>query len=477
MKIKELSAGILAGDWTSVQLVEAALKRIAENDQDGKALNTVAEINPNALFEARAMDEEIREHGLRSVLHGVPVLLKDNIDVRHMHTTAGSFALQDLVAEEDAYVAKRLREAGAVILGKANLSEFAYFMSRQGMPSGYSSLSGQVGHAYVPGRNPSGSSSGSAVAVSARFVPYAIGTETDGSLMSPGIANAIVALKPTIGLVSRSGILPISHIQDTAGPMGTCVTDIAYVLSALAGYDENDPATYNCIIRDYAHALDEGVQNLHIGILANPKDDHSSAALESAKTILCKTGAEVTDVEMETVELDELDAMIYEFRNGVDLYLSSHECACRDLKDIVAFNNANAQRCLAYGQDLLEKALLTGGRLTEQAYITKRMELDEQAHILLEGAMKQYGVDLILSAGSRPVGNLAPVSGNPCLSMPARSTDDEHYRPLNYYMMTSAYREDLLIRTAKVLEDSLSTFCAPSWAKDPVNLLIEPQNE
>jgi len=477
MNIEEMSHCIASGRFTCTDLTKACLKVISENDKAGRNLNTVSELNKDALFEARAIDADIQKSGLKSPLHGIPVLIKDNIDVRNMHTCAGSYALHDLIAKEDAPLIKRLREAGALILGKTNLSEFAYFMSTQNMPNGYSSMGGQVLNAHDPSRDCSGSSSGSAVAVSARFVPYAIGTETDGSLMSPAAANSIVSIKPTVGLISRSGILPISHIQDTAGPMGTCVTDIAYVLSALAGYDENDPATYNCIIRDYAHALDEGVQNLHIGILANPKDDHSSAALESAKTILCKTGAEVTDVEMETVELDELDAMIYEFRNGVDLYLSSHECACRDLKDIVAFNNANAQRCLAYGQDLLEKALLTGGRLTEQAYITKRMELDEQAHILLEGAMKQYGVDLILSAGSRPVGNLAPVSGNPCLSMPARSTDDEHYRPLNYYMMTSAYREDLLIRTAKVLEDSLSTFCAPSWAKDPVNLLIEPQNE
>lgn len=477
MNIEEMSHCIASGAFTCTDLTKACLKAIAENDKTGRNLNTISELNRDALFEARAIDKDIQKNGLKSPLHGIPVLIKDNIDVKNMHTCAGSYALHDLIAKEDAPLVQKLREAGALILGKTNLSEFAYFMSTRSMPNGYSSMGGQVCNAHDPAYDCSGSSSGSAVAVSARFVPIAIGTETDGSLMSPAAANSIVSLKPTVGLVSRNGILPISHIQDTAGPMGTCVTDIAYVLSAIAGYDENDPATYNCALRDYAHALDEGVKNLHIGILANPKDDHSCAALENAAAILRRAGADVKTVEMQIIELDELDAMTYEFRQGVDLYLSSHDCACRSLKDIVDFNKANAQRCLAHGQDLLEKALATEGRLNESAYIANRMELEEQSHRLLEGTLKQYSADLILSAGARPVGNLAPVSGSPCLSMPARSCDDENYRPLNFYMMTSAYREDLLIRTAKVLEDVLNTSCAPSWAKDPANLLIEPQNE
>ncbi|MCR5372033.1 MAG: hypothetical protein K6E41_01030 [Solobacterium sp.] len=467
MKIKELSAGILAGDWTSVQLVEAALKRIAENDQDGKALNTVSEINPNALFEARAMDEEIREHGLRSVLHGVPVLLKDNIDVRHMHTTAGSSALQDLIAEEDAYLAKRLREAGAVILGKANLSEFAYFMSRQGMPSGYSSLSGQVGHAYVPGRNPSGSSSGSAVAVSARFVPYAIGTETDGSLMSPGIANAITALKPTVGLVSRQGILPISHIQDTAGPMGTCVEDVAGVLDILAGRDEEDPATYTCRKKDYTGTFTKGCRGMRIGLLHTQEDARSEEVMRQTKRILEEAGAETVDVQPEKILLEETECLMHEFKQGLNLYLSQHSSACRTLEDIIAFNQAHPERCLKYGQDLLEGSDALSGQLKEPAYILKRAELKKEAEELLAGMMKKQGVQCLITVCDRTRTNLAPVSGNPCMCLPAAVLMDEaDQQPLSWYLMAGAYDEDVLLRTAYVLEQAAGIRNLPDWTTE-----------
>ena len=284
MTIEELSRGIEEGKWTCRDLVRKCLAAIAANDSAGRKLNSVAEISADVFFEADRIDAEIKEKGRRSPLHGVPVLLKDNIDIRNMHTTAGSLALSDLIAEEDAMVTKRLREAGALILGKSNLSEFAYFMSRQDMPSGYSSRGGQVVHAYVPGVDPSGSSSGSAVAVSARFVPYAIGTETDGSLMSPSIANAIVSIKPTVGLVSRSGILPISSIQDTAGPMGTSVTDCALVLQAIAGPDEKDAATGRQIVRDYPASLNTNGRGLKVAVFFNNGNEREYEALHRGST-------------------------------------------------------------------------------------------------------------------------------------------------------------------------------------------------
>ncbi len=466
MKIRELSQGIREGRWTCVQLAEEALARIAGNDQSGRKLNSVACIDPNALFYARRIDEEIRNGIDRGPLHGVPVLLKDNIDIKGLPTTAGSFALQDLIAAEDAFLTGKLREAGALILGKTNLSEFAYFMSRQDMPSGYSSLNGQVVHAYVPGRDPSGSSSGSAVAVSARFIPYAIGTETDGSLMSPAIANAIVSLKPTVGLVSRSGILPISHIQDTAGPMGTSVEDIALVLAAIAGEDPADPATLTCRKQDYISALDPSGKGLRIGLFYNDAEERDKEAIAKAEAILKKAGAEVIPVTPGTVRVQETDALMHEFKYGLNLYLSRHQSACRSLSDIIRFNLEHPERCLRYGQDLLEKSDELSGSLKESGYIRLRRELKEVTESNLTGILAENGLDCLLTAVNRTRLNLAPVSGCPCLALPAAQQDEKEFTPLSYYLMAAPYREDVLIHTAYILEKELGIVNIPAWAEE-----------
>ena len=466
MSLAEISEKLKKREISSCQLTAECLAEIAENDQDGRRLNTVSEINANALFEARRADQEIQNNQIRSILHGIPVLVKDNIDVKGMHTTAGSYALNDLIAERDAFLVRRLKEAGAVILGKANLSEFAYFMSRQGMPSGYSSQSGQVVHAYAPGFDPSGSSSGSAVAVSARFVPFAVGTETDGSLMSPSIANAIVSIKPTVGLVSRDGILPISHVQDTAGPMASCVTDAAAILSAIAGRDENDPAAWNCRTGDYTGALKTDCGGMRIGLFDNGTEERDRKALKKAKKILEQAGAEVIELTMEETLVSETDALIHEFKQGVNLYLASHNSSCRNLTDIIRFNRAHAQRCLKHGQDLLIRCNAESGTLKESAYLRKRLELEKESHRLLDGTLERYGLDCLMTAGCRVRTNLAPVSGNPCMTIPAAEPDETDYHPLSYYLMSGAYREDILIHVSYALEQALQLFCRPSWAKN-----------
>ncbi len=466
MTIEELSKGIEEGKWTCRQLTLKCLAAIAAEDGDGRKLNSVAQINADALAEADAIDAEIRKSGRRSPLHGVPVLLKDNIDVRNMHTTASSYALHDLIADEDAAVTKRLKEAGALILGKTNLSEFAYFMSRQDMPSGYGSMNGQVVHPYVPGVDPSGSSSGSAVAVAARFVPFAIGTETDGSLMSPAIANAIVSIKPTVGLVSRSGILPISHIQDTAGPMCTSVTDAALVLQAIAGPDEQDAATKTQEIGDYVSALNTDLAGLRIGIYDKDCTDREKEALERARTILRDAGAEVTDVTMDELYLDETEALMHEFRYGLDLYLSRHGSACRSLADIIAFNREHADRCLVHGQDLLESSQEKSGQLSESAYIRKRIELGRDSEKGLQGVLKEHGLDCLLSCGSRPKSNFAPISGSPCMCLPAWLSDTEDWQPGSFYLMADRWREDVLIHAGYVIEQKLPAECCPDWAEE-----------
>lgn len=466
MTIEELSRGIEEGRWSCRDLTLKCLQAIAAQDSGGRKLNSTAEINPDVLFEAAAIDEEIRLHGRRSCLHGVPVLLKDNIDIRGMHTTAGSFALNDLIASEDAEITKRLREAGALILGKTNLSEFAYFMSRQDMPSGYSSRSGQVVHPYVAGVDPSGSSSGSAVAVAARFVPYAIGTETDGSLMSPSIANAIVSIKPTVGLVSRSGILPISHIQDTAGPMCTSTADAAAVLQVIAGKDPKDAATEVQKKADYLSCLKKDGRGLRIGIFGNDGSEKDKKALLAARRILEEAGAEVVDVVLEKPYLEETEALMHEFKYGLNRYLSEHSCRCRDLADIIAFNRAHSERCLVHGQDLLESSEAKSGQLIESDYITLRLALQKEAEELLEGTLADCHIDCLLSCGSRPKSNLAPISGRPCMSIPAAEPDEKNWQACSYYLMAGAYREDVLLHTAFILEQNLQLKCCPSWTEE-----------
>ena len=466
MNLKEISSCLKEGRFTSADLVLASLKAISENDRDGKGLNCVAELNPDALFEAEYADSEIAAGKWKGPLHGVPVLLKDNIDVKGMHTTAGSLALADLIADKDAFIVTKLREAGAVILGKANLSEFAYWMSREGMPSGFSSRAGQVVHAYVPGIDPSGSSSGSAVAVSARYCAYTIGTETDGSLMSPSAANAIVSIKPTVGLVSRSGILPLSPVQDTAGPMCTSVEDAAAVLTAIAGSDPEDKATLTCKAADYSEALKSGISGMRIGILVTESSEAYSAELEKARKILREAGAETVDITPEKIYLREDVALTYEFKQAIDVYLSGHNSAMRSLTDIIRFNAEHADTCLVHGQNLLEASARTSGTLKEPEYINARTSLRSESRTLLNGLLNDNGVECLLGAGPGPVSNLSPISGGPCMIIPAAEPNEQEFRPDSFYMMAGAYREDILFRVAYTLEKGLSLTCRPSWVKD-----------
>ena len=467
MNIREISSGLRSGSFSSTDLVISSLKAIADNDRSGRGLNCVAEISPYALFEAERADAELAAGKVRGPLHGIPVLLKDNIDVKGMHTTAGSLALQDLTAREDAFLVKKLREAGAVILGKANLSEFAYWMSRNGMPSGYSSRGGQVVHAYSPGTDPSGSSSGSAVAVSAGYCAYTIGTETDGSLMSPAAANAVVSIKPTVGLVSRSGILPLSPVQDTAGPMCTCVEDAAAVLTVIAGVDPDDPATLTAAPSDYSKSLDGDLSGLRIGILLTEDlSDIFRSALFSAENILRNAGAEIIELSPEKLMLNESSALTYEFRQAIDLYLINHNSSMRNLADIVAYNAAHPEKCLRYGQDLLETSLSTSGTLTEPEYIAARTSLQEESRTLLASLLANNNVDCLLGAGKGPVSNLSPISGAPCMSIPASEPDEADFSPNSYYLMADRYREDILFRTAYALEQGLSLNCRPSWVRE-----------
>lgn len=332
--VTDLQARMTAGELDSTTLTQAYLQRIAALDRTGPRLRAVIELNPDALKEAAERDRERRDGRLRGPLHGIPLLLKDNINAAPMATSAGSLALQGF-RPDDAYLVRRLRDAGAVVLGKTNLSEWANFRGNDSI-SGWSARGGQTRNPYRISHSPCGSSSGSAVAVAANLASVAIGTETDGSIVCPAAINGVVGLKPTVGLVSRDGIIPISFSQDTAGPMARSVADAAAVLTAIAGRDDADPATATMpgrAVYDYTARLDpQGLRGKRIGLLQTPllKYRGMPPLIEQAATELRRAGAVVVPVELPNQGAwaeAERTLLLYEFKAGLERYFSTHRAA------------------------------------------------------------------------------------------------------------------------------------------------------
>ena len=371
LSIAELSAGLRSGRWTSRALVEQYLGRIAALDAQGPSLHHVLETNPDALAIADALDAERRAGRTRGPMHGIPVLVKDNIDTAdRMSTTAGSLALEGSHAARDAHVVERLRAAGAIILGKTNLSEWANFRSSHSS-SGWSGRGGQGRNPYALDRTPSGSSSGSAGAVAASYCAVAVGTETDGSVTSPAAACSLVGMKPTVGLVSRSGIIPIAHSQDTAGPMARTVTDAAILLGAMAGADARDPATRDARVTDYVSQLDpSALKGARIGVARKKYTGYSvptDAAFEHALGVLRERGAVIVDpANIETAgQFDdaEYEVLLYEFKADLEAYLGALPTGARarTLKDLIAFDTAHAAAEMPhFGQEIFEMAAKKG---------------------------------------------------------------------------------------------------------------------
>jgi amidase len=379
--LQQIQHSLEKGKYSSVKLAKIYLERIQEIDKRGPALNSVLELNPDAMAIATALDKERQIKGPRSPLHGIPVLIKDNIDTRdRMTTTAGSLALEGSIALKDSGVARRLKEAGMVILGKTNLSEWANFRGTRST-SGWSGRGGQTRNPYALDRNPSGSSSGSAVAVSANLCPVAVGTETDGSILSPSSFNGIVGIKPTVGLISRAGIIPISHTQDTAGPMARTVADAAMLLGILAGPDPADlattPAAQNAH-RTYTQFLDpNGLKGARIGVArklfgtSKTVEKILNELLEQMK----KEGAIVVDpVDLPTTGKfgnNEFQVMLYEFKAGLNAYLASlgPNAPVKTLKDVIEFNERQRDKELQwFGQEDLTMAE-EKGPLTDEPYL------------------------------------------------------------------------------------------------------------
>ena len=380
VSVAELREGLETGRWTTRFLAESYIDRIDRTDAAGPALNSVIEVNPDALRDAEALDAERRAGKVRGPLHGIPVMLKDNIATAdRMQTTAGSLALVGSKAPRDSGVAARLRAAGALLIAKTNLSEWANFRSRRST-SGWSARGGLTLNPYFLDRNPCGSSSGSGVAVSAGIAPLAVGTETNGSIVCPSSVNGIVGVKPTVGLISRSGIVPISHTQDTAGPMARSVPDAAAMLGAMAGRDPLDDATARSEGRshnDYTRFLAAGaLDGSRIGLLREYWGRHAGidALLDDATQAMRDAGADLVDLEplpgLEETGRPGFEVMLYEFKAGLDRYLADLEpgARVRSLEDVIRFNERNREAEMPYfGQDVLEAAA-EKGPLDEAAY-------------------------------------------------------------------------------------------------------------
>ncbi|HTR47988.1 MAG TPA: amidase, partial [Verrucomicrobiae bacterium] len=379
LTISDLQNGMKSGKFTSRSLVEKYLGRIQQIDTQGPALNAVIELNPEARSIADTLDAERASKGPRGPLHGIPVLIKDNIGTAdHMMTTAGSMALVGFTPPKDSAVARRLREAGAVILGKTNLSEWANFRSSHSS-SGWSGRGGQTRNPYALDRNPCGSSSGSGAGVSANLCAVAIGSETDGSIVCPSAMNGVVGIKPTLGLVSRAGIIPIAHSQDTAGPMCRTVADAATLLGALSAADPDDSATKarpEKLRSDYTQFLDRaGLRGARVGVVRKLFEYSETAApvMTAALDAMKHEGAVLIDpVEIASLgkfDDSELDVLLHEFKADLNAYLKANGAPVRSLAELIVRNEALASSEMQYfGQDLFVKAQKKGP-LTDKAYL------------------------------------------------------------------------------------------------------------
>jgi amidase len=479
MTIGELQQRMESAEYTAQSIVEMYLARIRGIDKQGPAVNAIIELNPDALSIAEALDEERRERGPRGPLHGIPIILKDNMATADkIATTAGSLALNGSIALQDSFVAEKLRQAGAVILAKANLSEWANFRSTHST-SGWSSRGGQTRNPYALDRNPSGSSSGSAVAVAANFCGAALGTETDGSVVAPSAANSVVGIKPTVGLAGRSGIIPVAHSQDTAGPMARTVEDAAIVLGVITGVDPRDPVTQESqgkSYADYTQFLDlDGMRGARIGVARNfcGFNEKVDRIVDGSVEVMRKLGAEVIDpADITTVvQLREIEfeVLLWEFKAGINDYLSGVEAALpvHSLKELIEFNERNHDRVMPYfGQEILLQAE-EKGPLTDEAYLKaseEKLRLSRTEGIDL--MLVEHSLDAIVAptmgpprltdlingdSGYRGSSSPAAAAGYPGITLPAGYV---HGLPIGISFFAAAYQEPLLVRLAFAFEQA-----------------------
>ncbi len=484
--IDALQALMKTGELSSVAITELYLKRIEMLDKSGPKLNAVIELNPDSLTIAAEMDKERAAGKVRGPMHGIPVLIKDNINTGDkMMTTAGSLALVGNHASADAFIIVQLRKAGAVILGKTNLSEWANYRSTRSA-SGWSSRGGQTKNPYVLGRTPSGSSAGSGSAAAANLCAIAIGTETDGSIVSPSSVNGLVGIKPTVGLLSRSGIIPISKTQDTAGPMGRTVKDAAILLGVLAGIDPADAVTSESkgkSQKDYHSALSaDSLKGKRIGIEKSMLKGHEGVdkLTQAALAILREKGATVVEVDLLKITgpLGKYEGTVlnYEFKDGLNAYLATGNAAVKTLADTIAFNSAHASTVMPY---FLQETFIEAearGNLQTKEYVDAHLALQNGSRKAIDTILKENRLDAICAPTNGIAGCIdeingdsdtgysfsspGAVSGYPHITVPMGRV---HECPVGFSFMGTAYSEASLIQLAYAYEQASKHRAGPKF--------------
>jgi len=485
--ISSLQEKLTSGKYTSQQLVELYLERIGNIDKNGFRLNAIIEINPDAVSIAKEMDKERNERKIRGALHGIPVVIKDNIDTADkMQTTAGALAMVGNLALNDAFIVKKLRDAGAIIIGKTNLSEWANFRSTQSS-SGWSSRGDQTKNPYILDHNPCGSSSGSGVAVTANLCVVAVGTETDGSVVCPASVNGIVGIKPTVGLVSRTGIIPISKTQDTAGPMARTVTDAAILLGVLSGIDTADLVTEESkgkSFTDYTQFLDlNAMKGKRIGIEKKAQGDNQfiNLLLEKSLNILKQNGAIIVEIDyidqIGALGDAEFEVLQYEFKDGLNHYLSTANTKVKTLKDVIDFNIVNEDKSMPYfKQEILESSNLKSG-LNDKKYIDALNKSHMGSKKILDSVFLKNNLDAICGITMGPACSIdliygdrwgyslttpAAVSGYPHITVPGGKVYD---LPVGLSFFGTAYSEPKLVGIAYAYEQASKNRTKPEFKK------------
>ena len=484
--INELQQKMQSGEYTAHSITQLYLDRINQIDKAGPKLNSVIEINPDAIAIADAMDVERKNGKLRGPLHGIPVLIKDNIDTGDkMQTTAGALALEGNIAKKDAFIISKLREAGAVLLGKTNLSEWANFRSTNSC-SGWSSRGGQTKSPYIIDHNPCGSSAGSGVAVAANLCVVAIGSETDGSITCPASVNNLVGIKPTVGLLSRSGIIPISATQDTAGPLARTVTDAAILLAALTGVDEADTVTKESNGKaqtDYTKFLTaDGLRGKNIGIDRKTKSTNQfiNKLLDEAIEQMKKLGANIIEIEyvdkINEIGKYENEILHYEFKDGVNKYLAGAGNKIKTLKDVIDFNKANEDKAMPYFKQETLEASDKKGDLKTAVYVEALTKGRDASRKIIDAIIQQHKLDAIAGITMGPACSIdvmygdrwgdvsltqpAAMSGYPHISLPCGMV----FRlPVGLSFFGAAYTEAQLINMAYAYEQATKKRTVPTF--------------